>query len=100
MCWSSGDECGKHRREADEESLPGGRILVVRDSQVLFMDKLFYDTDMRKRTRFCSPGAWVRDVLDKLASMKRECSVAYKIQRGLRIDSLLLGVPVVYGILP
>lgn len=67
------DECGKDSRKKDAGILPGGKILVVGESQIKFMERLFCSRDRRTQIRVCFPGSAVKDCGDRLVIvMKRE----------------------------
>lgn len=56
---------------ADESTLPRRKILVVGDSQVKFMDRLFCSRNRRNRTWVCFSDAGVRDVGDRLTTVMK-----------------------------
>ena len=53
-------------RRADDTSLPKGKILVVGDSQVRFLDRAFCARDRKHRMRVCFPGAGIGHVSERI----------------------------------
>ena len=56
----------RQQERTDGSTLSSGKILVMGDSQVRFLDKAFCVRDRRRRTRVCFPGAGIGDVSDRL----------------------------------
>lgn len=56
------DGCGMNNSKADEGTLLRVKTLVVGDSHVRFMDRLFCGKDRKKKTRVCLPDTGIRNV--------------------------------------
>ena len=69
-----GEDSGKEvregadgRREASGGAVEGkGKVVVIGDSQVRFLDRVFCDKDRKNRISVCLPGAGIGDVGDRV----------------------------------
>ena len=60
------DQCSGDSEKTDETTLSLGKVVVVGDSQVRGLGRVFCARDARRRMCVCLPGAGVQDVADRL----------------------------------
>ena len=60
------DQCSGDSKKTDETTLSSGKVVVVGDSQVRGLGKVFGARDARRRMCVCLPGAGIGDVADRL----------------------------------
>ena len=60
------DQCSGNIGKTEETTLSKGKVVVVGDSQVRGLGRLFCVRDARRRMCVCLPGAGVRDVAERL----------------------------------
>ena len=115
------DQCAGESEKTDETTLSSGKVVVVGDSQVRGLGRVFCARDARRRMCVCLPGAGVGDVVDRLEGVLggegvaptvcisaggndigrvRPVELWRRFRQALERVRALGGTPVVCGVLP
>ena len=76
------DQCSGDSEKTDEITLSSGKVVVVGDSQVRGLGRMFCARDVRRRMCVCLPGAGVGDVDERLEEGRVSLLSSASVQEG------------------